>query len=386
MWHAGEATATLFLVVICSCASRPVTQSADKAPDQLAEAAHFAHVNAAELRAGFAEVFEKDFEFIGDRFAFDKNGRPWWLVEIRPRRPGFFVVRHTCHVTKELVHPLVAHDASREYRLIIGAKGESRVLIRYQDRPVTYCPFACVGDSVVIPVPVRKGCVAHRFSSKSFDPEHAKASYEAWKWWKRQQAPGGDAHPLLLGLSENGIEIENEAQDSLKLLRSGGGGHPSPGSYTVFVHWTLRGLFKAVRPGAFNVSVAPRNQPKAQPTVLPVVIVAKQRPLSLLADRCDVVDTMAGKEERFDGGRLILREGDVLVWDLWHYVTGVPPEVASEMFRIFPRKRGAGKKQDHPALKQKHPALQIKKTAFAPTASTFGHTRPAEDKNEKPNQ
>ena len=108
------------------------------------------------------------FEFVAGELTADKTDTPYWLATVRAQRAGSFVLRYTVRYRfpagQEILPP--AYDgATFAFRLIIGQAGEPRDYQPGGPTMRTYSqPYACVGDSLVLPIRLLPSDTEHHFT------------------------------------------------------------------------------------------------------------------------------------------------------------------------------------------------------------------------------
>jgi hypothetical protein len=158
------------------------------------------------LRLKMISAFGDRFEFVdGTR---ESNGflQPFWLATIRARRDGEFLLR--CHLTS-MVPPAGSLAATVTYHLVIGKVGASRVLIKSPFRLGASPPIACVGDLLVVPVPIEPDHPVINFEMPKELTAEETAYFLSWE--------GQSSRYRALGPEDLGIlDLDNQAQDNLK--------------------------------------------------------------------------------------------------------------------------------------------------------------------------
>jgi hypothetical protein len=249
---------------------------------------------AARLRAALAAALGDNFEIVSDRLALHANwdGGLYWLAHLRAARPGGFHVKYKYRY-RDHVHPEdpLYTFVERDTGIHVGPRACARAP-RYNR--------VCVGDTVILPV------VLNDYTEHSFNVSALP------------YAPDDEAtEKLLRDADVVGLDptlVANPAAEFLKYLGSRAyySPHRAPG-YTMNYYAT----FEAVRPGSFNLSLglsAPAAGTQAVDGSVPVVIVERGAPITILSSREDV----HGYTERFSSNSgdgylttpLILQPGD----------------------------------------------------------------------------
>jgi hypothetical protein len=231
--------------------------------------------DANALRRAFAEACAGDFEIVKDEFrdrTAKQGGEGFWLVYFMPKHSGEFTIKYRYDYNEPL-YTYVEH----EINLNVGERGCRR--LSNNGTIVS----ACLGDTIILPVVVNnfKG---HTFSLTSREAQK-DVSQEIQTAWRESEEKGLSAEP-----------VNNPASEFMKYVgrQVHYMPHRSPG-YTL----EHTAMFEAVKPGKFNIALAPRMHGDTQTSLsasgsVPVVIVEKNAPVTLLLSRESVV----GRDEK----------------------------------------------------------------------------------------
>lgn len=316
MKHTRDATRRTLLTLLaalCLCA-HATAQTAQTAKDKSKETSkdfvptRAQKSEAARLRVSLAAALGDNFEVVSDRLTRRSNyhgGGLYWLAHLRAIEPGQFYVkykyRYRDHVRPE--DPLYTF-VERQTAITVGPRGCSR------DPRDNY---VCVGDTIILPVVV-DDYTEHAFTLKA---EPYPPAFEILR--------GG-----LCGTEGPRLILEPVANPAAEFLTYVGtrvyyDPHRAPG-YTL----TFEAVFKAVRPGSFNLALgvsAPDAAPKASAVSVPVVIVERGEPVTSLSSK----DYVIGYTERFSSGGgddnypttpFILQPGGILALRYYSYSSG----------------------------------------------------------------
>lgn len=254
--------------------------------------AGFEHVDVEALRKAFIETFKADFDIVGDRLAMrDGNKEPYWLVTLRPKKAGFFIIRYDWKMKLTEPHrPGHVERGSYEHRLTIAEKGADRAISLFGPTYWATRPLACVDDDIVIPILVVAGFSELQFSTKSFDEESARRTQEL------------DARDVDLvrdyGDTEYKLTVPDDLKENLELVRAIGRSIRSREGSRLSVN--QRAVFRAMRPGRFGLSFSVKEEentdhtrvdmllPKDKekrivPMIVPIVIVSRDSRVTVLA-------------------------------------------------------------------------------------------------------
>jgi hypothetical protein len=115
------------------------------------------------LQRALATALGDKFEYVRGRVGLDPNGYHFWLASIRAKRDGEFVLR--CQLTYQFPPTMTMphdDDATIKYHLVIAKAGTARVIAPGQYHSYIY-PLACVGDTLVVPIPIEPNEIDHQF-------------------------------------------------------------------------------------------------------------------------------------------------------------------------------------------------------------------------------
>lgn len=236
----------------------------------------------APLRSQFTEAVGKDFEIVKDEFKRRSNasgGGAFWLVHVKAKHSGYFTLTYRYNYNDSHYS-----HVEREFGLGVGPKG----CRRGPPHTGSYSRF-CVGDTIIFPV-ATNNFTEHRFSLKSteYTKEEEAASEKHYPAWGDQNL---DRSPVSNTVAEH---MQYVGSSSHKMLHRNGG-------YTLEAY----AEFEAQRPGRFNLALAvnhegmPARVPSAlgASTGIPIIIVPRAVPVTLLASRHDV----RGYSKGYDG-------------------------------------------------------------------------------------
>jgi hypothetical protein len=261
----------------------------------------------AELRKKLKETLGGHFEMAGDRLARDSRDRRYWLVSLRAKRPGSYVLR--CDVTHDPVDKSVRYENTTfEFHFAVGAAGA----VRYHYFGLygrATAPQACVGDTLVVPVLANKEDTNHRFALTAKELEK-----DVTRDWDQSRK-------MMRGKAD----IRNRADQILRLLDSGITTHITRDVRTN-VH-NLYGLFEPIDPARCSLRflIARGDKKGEEPsgriaspgTELAVHIVKRDRPVRVLLDYWRVgnwsKEFSTGSSQTVRPGHSALRVGDRLL-------------------------------------------------------------------------
>ena len=287
----------LLLAALCLCAGAAAQPSKETTKESAKKFAPTSarKAQAAPLRDALTDALGDNFEIVNDGLRRRSNwhgGGLFWLAQLRAKKPGAFHVKYKYRY-KDHVHPEdpLYEFVERQTLISVGPRGCSRA---------PKSNSVCVGDTVILPV------VVNDFTEHSFTitaQPFAPANESTEKALRDAGVAGLYAAP-----------VKNPASKFLKYLGSRAfySPHRAPG-YTLSFYAT----FEAVRPGSFNLSLgvsAPADASKSAGGSVPVVIVERGAPITILSSREDV----HGYTERFSSNSgdnymttpLILQPGD----------------------------------------------------------------------------
>jgi hypothetical protein len=252
------------------------------------------------MKKSFIEMFEKDFEIISDTIESDKEGVYCWLVTMKPRREGFYTIRHICQ--RGLLHKY--QNISFECQVSVAKKGIRRFV--YIDDTISrreVCFDIWVGDSITIPIYINNSVTAHSFSDVShykadhnfdkkqiaFYHDHMKRDFSKW-----------DVENRVPELECIGITMEESLHRALQW---------STISY--------RAVFRAKGPGKFNLTIGKYK-------CIPLTVLPKTELINTLVDFISILE-WSGKFSEFSHKKtqlenITLRIDDVLIVTFLSYV------------------------------------------------------------------
>jgi hypothetical protein len=281
MKHTHAATRrTLLSLLAALCLSAGAAAQAVKETTKEFKPTREQTAEAARLRAALAAALGENFQVVSDRLTRRSNwhgGGLYWLAHLRAARPGGFHVKYKYRY-KDRVHPEdpLYTFVERDTTISVGPRGCERI---------PRGNHVCVGDTVILPVVVND-FTEHAFTLRA---EPYTPSSE------RPNTSLRDAEDATL-LSDT---VNNPAAEFLKYV--GSRAYYSP-------HRALGNL-------SLGVS-APANPASATPGSVPVVIVERGEPITILSSG----ENVHGYTERFssnsgEGYRttpVILQPGDRL--------------------------------------------------------------------------
>jgi hypothetical protein len=328
----------LFIVTLLGAISAPTAQKAGSRKT----------FDAGQLRDRFAEAVGKDFEIVKDEFKQRSNasgGGTYWLVHVKPKHSGYFKFTYRYNYNDSLYSHL-----EREFSLNVGRKGCRR------GPPYTgsYSRF-CAGDTIIIPI-VINGFTEHQFSLTS--TEFTKEDDAAFE---RQLPDAADENLDRSAVSNTVAEYMRYAgNNSYKMLHRNGG-------YTLEAYAT----FEAQRPGRFNLGLGAAFEGRQADVSsdatggVPIIIVSRETPVTLLASRHEV----RGYSKGYDGREWVSSvSGDAFMTDLIILQPG--DRISLKYYstirsREFERQERAGDAKADESL-EKIPPPVIGKRPFAP--------------------
>jgi hypothetical protein len=226
--------------------------------------------DVARLRKLFVSAFGEDLELLSDEVK-DMGvslGR-YWLVRVRPKRTGFFIVRYSnLYRLKNTPLPFIDH----EIHIKVAERGCRRSLMKYR----AYA-YLCLGDSLLVPVGLNDS-TSLKFSRTSAEERIARQEAEAAEEPEAPDFSGLDNQP-----------VENPVETYLKYLGRG---------YNFMSHRDLAGItvvgnaaFQARTPGRLNLRLTARAPDRLKPYIkseyeresVPVIILPDGAPLTLIA-------------------------------------------------------------------------------------------------------
>lgn len=223
-------------------------------------------VDLEQLRAKFAAVVGKDFEFVKGELKGRSNlsgGGTFWLAHIKPRHPGSFKLTYRYNYND----PHYSH-VEREFNLNVGRKGCRRGVPNYG----SYHRF-CEGDTIIFPVAI------YNFTEHEFSLTSTEYSPDQDAVWEKAYPPeeGLERAPVNNPIAD---QMKYVGSSSYKLLHRNGG-------YTL----EAQAVLEAQSPGRFNLTLS-AVYPDLPSAVLsgigvgggvPIIIVSRDTPVTLLA-------------------------------------------------------------------------------------------------------
>jgi hypothetical protein len=252
---------------------------------------------AEPLRAKLATAIGADFEIAKDELRSRSNasgGGTYWLVHVKAKHSGYFAFTYRYNYGDSHYS-----HVEREFNLNVGPMGCRR------GPPSTgsYSRF-CLGDTIILPI-VINNFTEHEFSLKSREyTNEENAAFE-----KEYPRPG-DQHLDDSAVANPVSELRYLGRTSHRLLHRNGG-------YTLEAYTT----FAAERPGRFNLAVssalrstpADLSSPSTGLGSVPIIIVARETPVTLLASRHEV----RGYSKGYDGREWVSStSGDAFMTEL----------------------------------------------------------------------
>jgi hypothetical protein len=235
----------------------------------------------ATLRSRFVAVFGKDFGLVYDKFTTrprESGGETFWLAYAKPKHTGYFSLQYRYRYDGKL-YSHVEH----EIHFGVGPKG----CRRGPPYAGTYSRF-CLGDTVILPILIER-FTEHEFRLVKAEPLDDEKDWETFD----------DKHPETLDPGLDQTQVANPAAESLRYVgyRSHRMLHRKPG-YTL----ELYADFEAVKPGRFNLLVSSSTQivtPGKTPAgSVPIIVVARETPVTLIAGHEDVRGFTVGYDGR----------------------------------------------------------------------------------------
>jgi hypothetical protein len=255
-------------------------------------------VDLEQLRSKLEEAIGQDFEVVKGELKGRSNasgGGTYWLAHLRPKHAGHFKLTYRYNYND----PHYSH-VERQFSLNVGWKGCRRGVPSYG----SYHRF-CLGDTIIFPIAIYN-FTEHEFTltSTGHTPEQDAV------WEKVSTGPPDESLEHLRVNNPIAEQMRYVGSNSQKLLHRNGG-------YTLESY----AVFEAQRPGRFNValSAAFTDLPSAVLSSVgtsngtPIIIVARETPVTLLASRHEV----RGYSMGYDGReRVSSTSGDSFMTDL----------------------------------------------------------------------
>jgi hypothetical protein len=162
------------------------------------------------LRQAFAKLVESDFEIVSDTVKPDVVGIKHWLVTLKPRKEGFYTIRHIYKNRDGWGHK----NNSSEFQISVGTKLNSRIFNYYSGTKQAWFDM-WLGDEIVVPIRLDKRIIENEFSKEStfganfnFDKEVKRENLidsDFLKW----NVENNVAELECLGISKTMIPIRN---------------------------------------------------------------------------------------------------------------------------------------------------------------------------------
>jgi hypothetical protein len=241
------------------------------------------------LREKFSLAVDKDFEVLKDELKgrpHELRGDSYWLVHVKAKHSGYFVLTYSYKEND----PHYSH-VERDFLLRIGPSGCRR------GPPYTgsYARF-CVGDRIIVPI------IINNFSSQEFALTSKQYSSKDDESFEKERPAVKDSGTATASVANPAADlIRFVGCTSNKLLHRNGG-------YTLENFAT----FEAIKPGRLNLGVglSPSTNPDDG---IPIIIVARDTPVTLLASRQEV----RGYSKGYDGREWVSStSGDAFMSDL----------------------------------------------------------------------
>jgi hypothetical protein len=245
-------------LVCCLLISLPITT--------VAQTRRSSRPDAAQLRSRFLAAFGNDFDLVKDEFrsrSGEQGGGEYWLAYVKPTHAGYFGLQYR-------FKPNDNHNSHVEHEIFFGVG--PRGCRRGPPSSGVYTRF-CLGDTVIVPVLVNR-FTEHEFKLAKSQPLRD----EDWQTFE-------DKYPEIRDQKLDTTPVANPSE-SLRYVGRGSHKmmHRIPG-YTL----ELYAVFEAVKPGKFNLmaSSAPQAEAPGKPAYgsIPIVVVARDTPVTLLAGR-----------------------------------------------------------------------------------------------------
>lgn len=236
--------------------------------------------DGVQLGMRFTEAFGQDFDLVKSEFktrSNERGGGTFWLAYVQAKRAGHFYLQYRYKYSD----PHYSH-VERELRFSVGPKA----CRRGPPHAGTYGRF-CLGDTIILPVMI------NRFTEHEF--KLVKAEYAGDK----EEPTFDDRYPESRDQGLNKADVANPVAESLRYV--GRNSHKMlhrNSGYTL----ELYAVFEAVKPGRFNlvVSLSPqgRRSPNAPPPGVPIIVVARDTPMTMIAGSEEVRGFTMGYDGR----------------------------------------------------------------------------------------
>jgi hypothetical protein len=134
-----------------------------------------------KLRQSFTKLVESNFEIIGDTVKTDKSGVKHWLVTLKPRKEGFYTIRHIYKNSDNWGRK----NNSSEFQISVGSKINNRIFDYDNSRNLKQAWFDMrLGDEIIVPISLDEHIIKNEFSKESrygadhnFDKEISRESF-----------------------------------------------------------------------------------------------------------------------------------------------------------------------------------------------------------------
>jgi hypothetical protein len=240
-----------------------------------------------KLRQSFTKLVDSNFEIVSETIKPDKYGIKHWLVTLKPRKEGFYTIRHIYENRAGWGYK----NNSSEFQISVGNKINSR-FFEYNSNLKQAWFDMWMGDEIVVPISLDEHIIANEFSNESrygadynFDKEISREKLLDSKFldWKIENSV---SELECLGISKVMIPTR------------------SPG-YSVSHYVT----FRAKSTGKFNLKID--NNLSIPITILPI-----DKPIKTLVGRKDKYEWETGVSSAGGDPYLLenatLRIGDLL--------------------------------------------------------------------------
>lgn len=265
------ATSTLFFITLLVLAaewrSRGTAFTISNHPAPIQKSSPSKSPVLQQLRSRFKAAVTRDFEVVKDEFKEHSNasgGGTYWLVHLKAKHSGYFVLNYRYNYND----PHYSH-VQRDFSLNIGAAGCRRGPPYYG----SYSRF-CVEDTIIVPIIIN-----------NFSEHEVKLTSTAYA--KEDEAAFEDRYPTSEDRGLNSSQVANPAAEFMRYV--GSTSHKMlhrNGGYTLESY----AMFEAQRPGRFILSVGAASAP--------IIIVARDTPVTLLASRQEVRGYSRGYDDR----------------------------------------------------------------------------------------
>jgi hypothetical protein len=159
-----------------------------------------------KLRQSFAKLFESDFEIVSDTVKPDKNGVKHWLVILKPRKEGFYTIRHIYKNRDGWGYK----NNSSEFQISVGSKIDTRIFDYDNSHNLKQSWFDMwLGDEIVVPISLDEHIIKNEFSKESrfganfnFDKEVKRENLVESNFLKKWNVENNVAELECLGISK----------------------------------------------------------------------------------------------------------------------------------------------------------------------------------------